>query len=174
MDNDIDDYSKAIENVTIERERKPFEINQLKLEHFHWNSGDIYIGMPITTSLELTCKYNYEEDKLEWKKTISHTYLSIEPGEEYTTDSYEEKLDNSAELIKEIQNYDLRDLKNNYYTEEDTEKFTHWELTYNNYFKITGTYDQVITEFKIISELLQFKTIIEKEVNKIKVKIGKE
>ena len=170
MKDEFDDFSDAIDNIKVERKRKPFKITQLKLEYSHWNFGNPDIGMPITTSVELTCNYNYEKEKLEWKKTISHTYLSFKDIKEYTTDIYEEELNNPDELIKKIETYDLRELKNNYFTEEEHENYTHWELSYNNYFKIAGTVDQSISEYEGISDLLEFKTIIEKKKKKVQEK----
>ena len=171
MNNESDDFSSVIENVKVERKRNPFEINQLKIEHFYWDYDNIDVGAPVSTSVELICNYNYEEEILEWNKIISHTYLSIDNDSNYTTDTYQEKIENPDKLIKKIEKYDLRDLKNNYFTEEEPERFTHWELTYNNYFKIVGTYDQDIKEFKEISKLLNFKGIIKEEVNKIQEKL---
>lgn len=168
--NELDDFSNVIDNASVERKKNIFKINQLKLEHFHWNFGELDVGMPITTSIELTCNYSFEKEKLEWKKIISHTYLSLKKDKKYTTDKYEEEIGNPDELLKKIENYDLRELKNNYFTEENPERFTHWELTYNHYFKIVGTYDQSIFEFEKISELLQFKMIINQEIRKIQAK----
>jgi len=168
--NEFDDFSNVIDNVSVERKKNIFKINQLKLGHFHWNFGELDVGMPITTSIELTCNYSFEKEKLEWKKIISHTYLSLKKDKKYTTDKYEEEIDNPDESLKKIENYDLRELKNNYFTEENPERFTHWELTYNHYFKIVGTYDQSIFEFEKISELLQFKMIINQEIRKIQAK----
>ena len=168
MDNYNDDFEKAINNVTIEREINEFKITQLKIEHFYWNSGDIDVGMPISTSIELTCEYNFQIEKLEWKKTITHNYLSLENCHEVSSNNYTSILDNSDQIINDIEKYDLRKLKNNYFSEKNPERFTHWELTYNEYFKIVGTYDQEINEFVKISELLNFKKIIDEETNKIK------
>lgn len=165
------DFNNTINNIQAINEKNVFKINQLKLEHFYWNFDNIDIGAPITTSIELTCYYNYETEKLEWKKTISHTYLSLENCTKHTTDTYDEKIENPDELIKAIELYDLRDLKNNYFTEKEPENFSHWELTYNTYFKIVGTYDQIIIEFEKISRLLQFKEIIKQETQKIRKKL---
>jgi len=171
MNNEFDDFSNIIDDeIKIEREKKTFELTQLKLEHYHWNSGDIDVGMPVTTSLELKCEYNFESQKLDWKKTISHTYLSLEDYHNHTTSSYTEIIEN-FNIIKEIEKYDLRGLKNNYFTDENPDRFTHWELTYNNYFKISGTYDQEIEAYVKISELLGFKEIIETETKKIQEKL---
>lgn len=170
MNDEFNNFSNVTDNIKIDRKRNTFTINQLKIEHFHWDLGDIDVGVPVSTSIELTCKYNFEKDKLEWKKTISHTYLNLEKDKEYATDSYDEEIDKSDELLEEIQKWDLRDLKNNYFTEEDSEEFPHWELTYNNYFKIVGTYDQEIPEFEKISELLNFKKVIAQEVEKVQKK----
>ena len=88
------------------------------------------------------------------EKIVSHTYLSLENDREQTIDTYEEELENSYDLTKNLESCDLRDLKNNYFTEENPERFTHWELTYNNYFKmackITFTH---FYSFKIVSNL---------------------
>lgn len=171
MNNEVDDFNNAINNVKVERIKPTFKIIQLKLEHFYWNSGDIFAGMPVSTSVELTSDYNFEKDKLEWNVKISHTYLSLENEFEHTTNTYVEKIENLDNLIVEIEKNDLRELKNNYFTEENPERFTHWELTYNNYYKVVGTYDQSIDEFEKISGLLQFQKIMDKETKKIQDKI---
>ena len=57
-------------------------------------------------------------------------------------------MENSYDLIKNLESCDLRDLKNNYFTEENPERFTHWELTYNNYFKIVEELNEAITNEK--------------------------
>lgn len=172
MVDEFDDFSNVINTIKVDRRKSAFKIKQLKIEHFHWELGDIEIGMPITTSIELTCNYNFGKETLEWRKTVSHTYLSLKDDKKYITDTYEEEIVNPIQLIKEIERYDLRKLKNNYFTEEDPDSSTHWELTYNNYFKIVGTYDQSIVEFEKISELLQFKMVIDQEIRKIKEKLG--
>lgn len=171
MNDKLDDFNSVISNNKVSRIRPKFEINQIKLEHFYWNSGDIDIGMPISTSVELLCYFNYEKNKLEWKKIISHTYISFKNVHEHTTDTHEEIID-ASDLINKISKYDLRDLKNNYFTEEVPERFSHWELNYNNYFKIIGTYDQEVEEFKKISEILDFKKIIENETNIIQQRLA--
>ncbi|MDE6140964.1 MAG: hypothetical protein K2G03_00020, partial [Bacilli bacterium] len=141
--NDIWDIKKDDDEII---DRKKFKINQIKLEHFYFNSGEKDAGMPISTSLELSCYYNYDVQSLLWKKNIVHNYVSLEDGLSVSTDSYEEEI-NASELIKELEKYDLRELKNNYFSDSDLEQFTHWEITYNNYFKIVGTYDNEIEEF---------------------------
>ena len=142
-----------------------FILDQLKIEHFHWNSGFINNGSPINTSIELKCNYNTEKQEYEWKKIISHTYYNLE-SDKNDTDIHTEIINNSEELLSEIEKYGLRDLKNNYFTEKTPEKFSRWELTYNYHFKIVGTYDQSIPEFEKISKLLDFEKIIDEEVKK--------
>lgn len=171
MNTEFDDFSDVINNVQVERKKTRFQLNQLKLEHHYFNSGDIDVGMPISTSIEVTSDYNFEKGALEWKKTISHTYLSFNNYHEDVTDSYTEELNDANNLIRQIEAYDLRDLKNNYFTDENPEQFTHWELTYNYYFKIVGTYDQKIEEFSEMSRLLGFRKVIEDEVKKVQDKI---
>lgn len=151
--------------VEVQREKTSFKLTQFKIDHYYWNSGDIDVGTPVNTSIELVSKYNIDTDKTEWKKIISHTYRSFEDETQYNTDTYEENIND--EIIEEIEKYDLRDLKNNYFTEENPERFTHWEITYNNRFKIVGTYDQEIEELINIKRILEFKKIIEEENKKI-------
>lgn len=171
MNNEFDNFSNAIDNISVERKKTKFKLIQLKLEHYHWNSGDIDVGIPVSTSIELTCEYNFEKEKLEWKKNISHTYLSLDNYNENTTDIHTQKIDNPDILIKEIEKYDLRNLKNNYYTDEKPNRFTHWELTYNNCFKVVGTYDQVVEEVTKISDILDFRKIIKEETKKVQDRI---
>ncbi len=171
MDNTFDDFDGAIDDINVERKKNKFELVQLKLEHYYFNSGDIDAGMPLSTSIELSCNYNFEKAKLEWTKIVSHTYLSLNNPHENVTDTYTEEVSNIEQLIREIEKYDLRDLKNNYFTEENPDSFTHWELTYNHYFKIVGTYDQEIEEFSKIGHLLEFRKIIEDETKKVQDKI---
>ena len=148
-----------------------FELKQLKLTFHHFSSGDLYKGMPLATSVELKNEYNFEKREEYWVKVVSHTYVSLEESHKDSTDTYEEKIDGN--IIKELETYDLRNLKNNYFTDRNPERFTHWEIEYNYYFKIVGTYDQELEEIKKISEILNFKQIIEEETNKIKEKVKK-
>ncbi len=167
MNSEFDDFQNAIDNIEIKTKRDAFKINQLKLEHFHWFSGEIYPGKPVSTSIELTSAYDHIQNICHWQKTISRTYISLEDGKTYLTNKHSETLDNADDLIKKIEEYDLRDLKNNYFNEAEPECYTYWELTYNNHFKIVGTYDECIKEFDIISELLDFKNIIDEESKKV-------
>ena len=167
MDMNIEDWD-VTEDIEIEENKKEFKLEHLKIENYYWNSGEINLGMPISTSIELTSNYNFETNKLDWTKTISHTYISLEDEKKYETNTHEEKIENPEEIIKKLEENDLRDLKNNYFTDETPEKFTHWELTYNYYFKIVGTYDKEIEEFTNIKDILDFKKIMEEETKKVK------
>ena len=170
-----DNFEDVInENFKIEKNNIPFKITQLKLTNYYWDSGDIDVGMPVSTSIELSCKYNFEKDMLDWYKKVSHTYLSFENCFEQITDSYTEELINANDLISKLEENDLRNLKNNYFTDEKPVRFTHWEITYNTYFKIVGTYDQELDVFKRFSELLNFKKIMENETKKVKDKLNQQ
>ena len=79
-----------------------FILDQLKIEHFHWNSGFINNGSPINTSIELKCNYNTEKQEYEWKKIISHTYYNLE-SDKNDTDIHTEIINNSEdERIKKL------------------------------------------------------------------------
>lgn len=160
------------DNLKVEINREPFKIRQLKLSNYYWVEDDYYIGMPISTSVELICKYDFEKDILNWSKIVSHTYLNFDDGFVETTDSYIEELGSIDEVISKLEKEDLRDLKNNYFTDKEPENFTHWEIVYNKYFKIVGTYDQELDVFKEFSELLDFKGIMKEEIEKVKNKFS--
>ena len=159
MDNNINDNFKDI----------PFKLTQIKLEHHHFYDSDLKNGMAIKTSVELKEEYDFTKDVLVWKKVISHTYVDLNNSMKEVTDTYMVDVDDS--IINKIKEFDLRKLQNNYFTDQQPQNLSHWEISYNNYFKICGTYDQEIKEYTMISELLDFETIITNELNKINNKI---
>ena len=167
------DFKNVANNTKMELVRKPFKLTQLKLEIFHLNDGDLDFGMPISTSIDLNSNYNYETQTLEWEKTISHTYISFTDINEQETNEYKEKDNNINSIIEKIEKLDLRNLCNNYYTEEAPDNFRHWEITYNYYFKIVGTMDQHVKEYNIINGLLDMNKTIEFEISKVKNQIEK-
>ena len=139
-------------------------LKKLKKDDYNWT------GKYIREYNEMV---SYYEKQLEEKNRIIES-LSLENDKEQNTDNYDEQIENPDEIIKEIEKNDLRELKNNYFTEENPERFTHWELTYNNYFKIVGTYDQNVVEFDKISDILNFKNIIDEETKKVQDKLDNE
>ena len=143
-----------------------FKLTQLNLIHYHLDSSDITAGEPIKTSIELKSDYDYENEALYWTRTISHTYYALESLEK-KTDTYTERLENIDSLIQYLEQNDLRELKNNYFTEEGIESYSHWEVIYNNYFHIVGTYDQVPELISNLNSLLEFKKIIKNEIKKV-------
>ena len=158
MDNDFLD---VIKNTKVERKTTPFKINQLKIEHFYYNDGDLDIAMPISTSVEIK-----KEDEV-WKKIVIHNYLNPKNHREIINNSYKIVLDNYESIISSIEKIDLRDLNNNYFTEEFPEKNSYWELSYNKLFRIVGTQDQITKEYYEISELLDFDKIMKEELKKV-------
>ena len=150
----------------------PFKLTQLKIEHYYLSFDNIEAGAPISTSVELTCEYSYEADRLNWNKTISHKYRSFDNYEQECIDSYTENFEMSENILSKIEFNDLRNLKNNYFSEEEPDNLTHWEITYNNSFKIVGTYDQLIPEVELIGDLLGLKMIMNQELKKVHEKIN--
>ena len=118
------------------KENSKWNCTQIKLEHQHSFTGFIYPGAPISTSLEIAIRFNPETQKEEWIKTVSHTYISLENSDETTTDTHQEKLENPNDLIQKLETYDLPNLKSNYFIGEGKYRFSRWELTYNENFKI--------------------------------------
>ena len=165
MDKETDELNITLKDKS-ETKKEPFKLTQLKLECFHWIYDEKEPGMPITTSIELECTYNYEKQKTEWTKKVIHKYVSFEDRHDCSVVSNFSVL-KEDKIIKEIEKYNLRELKNNYFTEEEPECFRHWELRYNYYFKISGTFDQEIDEYEKISQLLEFNQIIKSKVRKV-------
>lgn len=147
-----------------------FELSQIKIEHFYCFDEPIS-GDPFSTSIELKISYD-EDDNVNVTKTVNHTYASFEDSSLLTTDSYTISIKDGYILFDELSKFDLRTLKNNYYSDNSIDELTHWELTYNYLFKICGTYNNEIEEFNIISTILNFKSVIKEEINKIKNKIN--
>ncbi|MFA5602114.1 MAG: hypothetical protein WDA21_00020 [Bacilli bacterium] len=170
--NNNDDFSDLV-SIKETENNIPFKINKLKLVHYYFNDGDMIKGEPIKTSIEIKGIYDFEKQKVKWIKTVSHTYYSFTGHDKETTDSYSIDLDENHFLISELEKNDLRNLKNNYFTEADPERLTYWEIWYNYYFKIVGTYDREVEEFKKISKLLDLKQIITSECNRVKDKLNK-
>ena len=93
-------YLDEIKKLIVEKEntinnishRESFKLSQLKYTKYHWMSGEIVNGCPITTSIEI-----------------------------------------KPEMLG---NNDLRVLRNNYFSDDEIQWYSHWELEYNYYFKI--------------------------------------
>ena len=117
--------------------REPFKLSQLKYTKYHWMSGEITNGCPISTSIGI--KPELLSNK--WQINIIHKYMLEENHEEKAINK-KYNLPNQDAIIKILEDFDLRDLKNNYFSDNKMQRFTHWELEYNNYFKISGTFDQ--------------------------------
>lgn len=154
-------------------EQIPFSINQLKITHYHWNSGEIQIGTPIRTSVELKSEFDFETNKLRWFKTVNHQYYKYTWENGAENHSYTEEV-NIPEIIASLNKINLRSLKNNYFSETIPERYTHWEIKYNYYFKIVGTYNNEIEEFKEICYLIDFEKIINEELDKVEKQLKEE
>lgn len=155
----INEKENIINNIP---NREPFKLSQLKYTKHHWMSGAIVDGCPITTSIEI--KPEMLDNK--WRVNIIHKYM--------LEDSHEEKAINkqydlpSQETILEIlENNDLRDLKNNYFSDDKIQRYSHWELEYNYYFKISGTFDNEPDEVKKVISVLNCENIINEALSKV-------
>ncbi len=142
------------------------DLDQIKYECFFSTVDAPYSGMPINFSVDLRSKFDIKSRKRIWIKTILCSFISYQNINEKETRKREEKLENSTEIIKRLEEIDLRNLKNNYFTDFIPEKFSRWELTYNHYFKVVGTFDREVEEIKEVSKILDVKKIMDSELNK--------
>ncbi len=143
-----------------------FKITNLKYTKYYFSSGELYNGCPIKTSVEIKFdSYNLKTNKSVATKYITHTYLENHFGEQVNYQEYE--LENSESIRNLLEQIDLKNLKNNYFSDNRLQQFSHWELEYNNYFKISGTFDNEIYEIIEIKRILEFDQIEKQELEKV-------
>lgn len=163
--NQIEELLKK--EIDVVSSREPFELSQLKYTKYHWMSGEIVNGCPITTSIEI----KPEMLSNNWKVIILHTYM-MENNYEERTIKKEYNLPSQDVILEILKENDLRNLKNNYFSNDKTQRFSHWELEYNNYFKISGTFDQEPKEIKKVISTLNCENIINEALEKVKIFIN--
>lgn len=145
-----------------------FKLTNLKFTKYHFMSGEIYDGCPIKTSIEIKVNdYNLQTNKDDATLCIVHTYFL---GTEEQTNFQQYELENSGNIIKSLEQIDFKNLKNNYFSNDPLQRFSHWELEYNYYFKITGTFDNEIDEIKEVKKILNFEQIEKQELEKVDAK----
>ena len=162
--NQIEELLKK--EIDVISNREPFKLSQLKYTKHHWMSGEIVNGSPITTSIEI----KPETLSNNWKVTILHTYM-MENNYEEKTIKKEYNLPSQDVILEILERNDLRDLKNNYFSNDKIQEFSHWELEYNNYFKISGTFDQEPKEIKKVISTLNCENIIKEALEKVEMLI---
>lgn len=160
-------YLKIVEEliskeINTSSNREPFKLFQLKYTKHHWMSGEIVNGCPITTSIEI--KPEMLSNK--WKVNIVHKYM-LEDTHEEKVISKQYDLQNEKAILEILGKEDLRNLKNNYFSDDKVQKYSHWELEYNYYFKISGTFDQVPEEVKKVISVLNCENIINESLKKV-------
>lgn len=159
------DFEEAMNNILVDKKEDELSLYQVKLTYYYWNNDDKSIGMPICTSIEL--KYD-NNDKL--IKEVKHLYYGLNDLVNPIIEEYKEEY-NDENIFDKIKKYDLRKLNNNYFTDKEPERYERWEINYNDYFYIVGTFDQVISEYEEISNLLEFETIRNEIISKVNNKL---
>lgn len=162
---------EVVEGLCRKVENEPFKIEELKLEYFYFDSGEKDNVLPISTSVELTSKYDFNLQRDIWTKRTVHRFRGLNGTVDEEVLSEELKDDS---LIQRLEKYDLRDLKNNYFSESKPERYSRWELSYNYLFKIVGSGDIVIEEYKELSDLLGLYEACQKEIADAKRKYEME
>lgn len=155
----INEKENIINNIP---NREPFKLSQLKYTKHHWMSGEIVNGCPITTSIEI--KPEMLGNK--WKVNIIHNYM-LEDNHEEKAINKQYDLPSQETILEILENNDLRDLKNNYFSDDKIQRYSHWELEYNYYFKISGTFDNEPDEVKKVVSVLNFENIINEALSKV-------
>ena len=159
-----DDFNN-IDFSKIERINYEVKINNITLTHFYQDLGEKYAGKPIKTSIKLEKVNNI------WKEIIIHYYLDFQNLETIKENITEIENIKIAEFIQKLEKYNLKDYKNNYYTQDPEENSEYWQIEYNDKFKITGTYDSQIDILILLINFLEFSKIKKFESEKIKMKL---
>lgn len=147
-----------------------YKIRQIKYTKYHFMSGKIYLGCPIITFVEIKKEFDFTSKKEIIKKIVTHKYYCDENSYKVKENITEEILAEQS-ILEKVADVNLVDLRNNYFTDKNPERFSHWEIEYNNRFKIVGTFDQELDEVKMIKELLDFENIEKVELDKAKMEI---
>lgn len=156
-----DDFSN-IDYTKIERiETKP-KINSISLTHFYQDLGDKIGGKPIKTSVKL------EKINNSWKETIIHFYLDFQNLEIVKEDITEIENPKIETFIQKLENFNLKNYKNNYFDEDFKEAPEYWQIEYNDKFKIVGTYNEEIDILKELMNFLSFSEIKKSILAKLK------
>ena len=160
-------YLKIVEEliskeINASSNREAFKLSQLKYTKHHWMSGEIVNGCPITTSIEI----KPEMLSNRWKVDIVHKYM-LEDNHEKKVINKQYDLPNEKAILGILEKEDLRYLKNNYFSDDKIQKYSHWELEYNYYFKISGTFDQEPKEVKKVVSVLNCENIINEALKKV-------
>ena len=160
-------YLKIVEELISQEinasfNREVFKLSQLKYTKHHWMSGEIVNGCPITTSIEI--KPEMLGNK--WKVNIIHKYM-LENNHEEKIINKQYDLPNEKIILEILEKEDLRNLKNNFFSDDKIQKYSHWELEYNYYFKISGTFDREPKEVKKIVNILNCENIINEALAKV-------
>lgn len=130
----------------------------VKLTKYYFSNNELREGSPISTSIQIVKGYDKVNKKELGNKIIKHLYYSGEHLEvKEKINVYE--INNYKEIMDNLNNLNLSELKNNYYTDRCPECLEHWELEYDM-FKIVGTYDNYIKELKSLEEILDFSNIV--------------
>ena len=125
-------------------------LTQLKYTYYFGNFGDIGDGDPISLSIEIKS----EKGKDTWYKEVIYTYrgdLEKDINDKKTSVKKTELL-NQDTILKDLNEMDLAELKNNYSTKPYY--FSYWKLEYNELFKIVGSDDNQPEEIEKIVVLL--------------------
>lgn len=144
MNEEFDNFASLL-NEDFGLVRKKLELTQLKLTHHFYYTCD-NISDLISISIELYRYFDPAIQEMMWFKKTTHTY-------KIKTEDKTERIKDTS-IINKIQEYDLRRLANNYFTDEEPENLSFWEIEYNSKFRIVGTFDNVVPEYKELSNLL--------------------
>jgi hypothetical protein len=138
------------------------KITQVKFKKCFFNSGKVNVGNIASLSLELAKTYDQETKKMCCKRIVTCEYYAAkDQGVELKSKVAKKLFDENYfdDLFNKINNLELANLKNNYFTAEGPDMFTHWELEYNFIFKVVGTYDQEPKEVTEVENIINFNDI---------------
>lgn len=137
------------------------KIKNLKYTINHFDTGDIYASMPIST--EVTIEVSENTPTL--NETIVHQYRGEDVREKL--ESRKDLAISDPEIIQKLEQIDFDTLNDNYTTEDEPGVWETWSFKYGDRAPIEGTSDQEPEQITIMKELLRF----DENYNKIRAEI---
>lgn len=128
------------------------------LKYTIFNSYDN--NKPLLVSIHFIKSYDPKVGKEIGLKISKYTYF-IDANNFETKDIIQNKVvDDINTLFEKFESLNLKDLKNNYYTDTVEARTSHWELEYDM-FKVVGTFDKIPKKIKQIETLIDLEKFID-------------
>lgn len=140
-------------------------IKSLSLTFYYFNPHDREPGDNVYTIVSV--KSN-DHNRVE---TVKHFYRDFNDANKICVNERETSVEN--DVFKKIEALELNKLSNNYFTDSEPYNLSYWIIEYNDMFKICGTFNNQITKYTMIKDILKFDEICKEECLKVNTQFEK-